>query len=101
LLISAKNEGLELSTIDKFQGRDKDAVIVSFVRSNQNGRCGRLLADYRRLNVALSRARKKLIMIGSTQTLAIGNSVLAPLLDRMKEKRWIEALPENVTDVYI
>jgi len=51
---SSKNEGLEVSTIDRYQGRDKEAIIVSMARSNTTaGKTGRVLEDKRRLlNVA-------------------------------------------------
>lgn len=61
-------ENIEIDTIDGFQGRGKDIIIVSFVRSNKNKDIG-FLKDYRRLNVALTRARKKLILIGDKYTL--------------------------------
>jgi superfamily I DNA and/or RNA helicase len=60
--------GLEIKTVDGFQGREKDAIILSLVRSNQNGDIG-FLTDLRRLNVSLTRARKKLIIIGDGDTL--------------------------------
>jgi len=53
------NKPIEASTIDKYQGRDKDCIIVSFVRSNPRGNIGFLLNDWRRVNVVLSRAKKK------------------------------------------
>ncbi|KAJ5059176.1 AAA domain-containing protein, partial [Bipolaris maydis] len=62
--------GVELHTADKFQGRDKEVVIVSCVRSNENGVVGDLLKDRRRINVALTRARSKLIILGSEKTLS-------------------------------
>ena len=99
-LSAKKKDGLEKSTIDRYQGRDKDVIILSFVRSNILGRTGRLLNDYRRLNVALSRAKKKLIMIGSFQTLSKGSEVLAPILKEIKHKRWVENLQNNALDVY-
>jgi superfamily I DNA and/or RNA helicase len=61
--------GLEVDTIDGFQGREKEAVVISFVRSNTNGEVG-FLAETRRTNVALTRARRKLIVIGDSATLA-------------------------------
>lgn len=79
-----KQQGLECSTIDKFQGRDKPVIILSFVRSNAKGKVGRLLSDSRRLNVAVSRAESKLIMVGSLTTLYTGSVVLRPALDRLK-----------------
>jgi ATP-dependent RNA/DNA helicase IGHMBP2 len=60
---------LEVDTVDGFQGREKEAVIVSLVRSNEQGELG-FLADIRRINVAITRARKKLIIIGDSATVA-------------------------------
>ena len=78
------NQGLELSTIDKYQGRDKDVIILSLVRSNDNGRVGRLLSDPRRLSVAVTRAKRKLIFVGSFSTLNLGSQALNPALDRIR-----------------
>ncbi|CAJ0961352.1 unnamed protein product [Ranitomeya imitator] len=60
---------VEVNTVDKYQGRDKSIIILSFVRSNNDGKLGDLLKDWRRLNVALTRAKHKLIMIGCVPTL--------------------------------
>ena len=60
---------VEVSTVDKYQGRDKDCIVVSLVRSNTERRIGSLLRDWRRINVAFTRAKKKLILIGSATTL--------------------------------
>jgi len=61
--------GLEIDSVDGFQGREKEAVVISLVRSNNLGEIG-FLADIRRMNVALTRARRKLLIIGDTATLA-------------------------------
>lgn len=61
--------GLEVDTVDGFQGREKEAVVVSLVRSNKDGEIG-FLADVRRMNVALTRARRKLIVVGDSATVA-------------------------------
>ena len=60
---------VEVDTVDGFQGREKEAVVVSLVRSNDQGELG-FVADIRRINVAITRARKKLIVIGDGATIA-------------------------------
>jgi len=57
-----------INTVDAFQGQERDAIAISFVRSNDKGEVG-FLGDIRRTNVAMTRARKKLIMIGDSATL--------------------------------
>lgn len=61
--------GLEIDSVDGFQGREKEAVVLSLVRSNPEGEVG-FLADVRRMNVALTRARRKLLVIGDSATLS-------------------------------
>lgn len=86
-------EGLEVSTIDRFQGRDKSVIILSFVRSNTKGKVGHLLEDFRRLNVAVTRAKYKLIMVGSYSTLYKGSGALKLVLDRVVVKNHLIQLP--------
>jgi DNA replication ATP-dependent helicase Dna2 len=69
---------LELLTIDKSQGRDKECIIVSFVRSNSQGNVGNLLQDWRRINVLITRAKSKLVLVGSKSTLRN-----VPILDQL------------------
>ncbi len=59
---------VEVDSVDGFQGREKEAVIISLVRSNREGEIG-FLADTRRMNVALTRARRKLLVIGDSATI--------------------------------
>ena len=61
--------GLEIDSVDGFQGREKEAIVVSMVRSNPEGEIG-FLNDVRRTNVAFTRARRKLIVIGDSATLS-------------------------------
>uniref|UniRef100_A0A8D2LNV7 DNA replication ATP-dependent helicase/nuclease n=1 Tax=Varanus komodoensis TaxID=61221 RepID=A0A8D2LNV7_VARKO len=60
---------VEVNTVDKYQGRDKSIIIVSFVRNNYDGNLGELLKDWRRLNVAITRAKHKLVMVGCVPSL--------------------------------
>ena len=64
-----RGTGVEVDSVDGFQGREKEAVVISMVRSNPEGEIG-FLADTRRTNVALSRARRKLVVIGDSATLS-------------------------------
>lgn len=59
---------VSINTVDAFQGQERDIIIISFVRSNDQAEVG-FLSDIRRTNVAMTRARKKLIMIGDSATL--------------------------------
>ncbi|KAF0043314.1 hypothetical protein F2P81_004651 [Scophthalmus maximus] len=70
LLQSSAFTGVEVNTVDKYQGRDKGVIVLSFVRSTaEEGKLGELLKDWRRLNVAITRAKHKLLMVGSATTL--------------------------------
>jgi ATP-dependent RNA/DNA helicase IGHMBP2 len=60
---------IEIDTVDGFQGREKEAILITLVRSNAISEIG-FLSDTRRMNVALTRARRKLIVIGDSATLA-------------------------------
>jgi superfamily I DNA and/or RNA helicase len=64
-----RDSPVEIDSVDGFQGREKEAVIVTLVRSSESGEIG-FLADTRRMNVALTRAKRKLIVIGDSATLA-------------------------------
>jgi len=59
---------IRVNTIDGFQGQESDVVYLSLVRSNEKGAIG-FLKDYRRMNVAMTRARKQLVMVGDSATL--------------------------------
>ena len=59
---------ISVNTVDGFQGQERDVIILSLVRSNDEGQIG-FLRDLRRMNVAITRARMKLIILGSVGTL--------------------------------
>ena len=59
---------MRISTIDSFQGQEKEVIILSLVRSNDDGEIG-FLKDYRRMNVAITRAKEKLFVIGDSATI--------------------------------
>ena len=60
---------IAINTIDGFQGQERDVVFISLVRSNDDGKIG-FLSDLRRMNVAMTRARMKLVIIGAAATLS-------------------------------
>ncbi|MQL98023.1 hypothetical protein Taro_030717 [Colocasia esculenta] len=74
--------GVEVSTIDSFQGREADAVIISLVRSNTLGAVG-FLGDSRRMNVAITRARKHVAVVCDSSTIC-HNTFLARLLRHIR-----------------
>jgi superfamily I DNA and/or RNA helicase len=75
---------ITINTVDAFQGQERDVIAISFVRSNDQSEVG-FLGDIRRTNVAMTRARKKLIMIGDSATLGAHPFYLA-LLEFVQEE---------------
>lgn len=75
---------ISINTVDAFQGQERDAIAISFVRSNDRAEVG-FLADIRRTNVAMTRARKKLIMVGDSATLG-AHPFYAQLIDFLQQK---------------
>lgn len=86
-------EGCEVATVNAFQGREKEAVICSFVRSNDTGDVG-FVADPRRLTVALSRARRFLLCTGDSATLA-GQPRFAEVLDAVAAQGGLRSVFEE------
>ncbi|MCP4455823.1 MAG: AAA family ATPase [Planctomycetes bacterium] len=62
--------GLEIDSVDGFQGREKEVVVISLVRSNAQAEIG-FLQETRRMNVAMTRARRKLLVVGDSATLCV------------------------------
>ena len=68
-VLQAYGDKISINTIDSFQGQERDIVYISMTRSNTDNRIG-FLSDIRRMNVAMTRARKKLVVIGDSATLS-------------------------------
>jgi len=67
--MAGNEDGIEIGSIDGYQGREKEAIILSLVRSNDRGEVG-FLGDTRRMNVGMTRARRLLIVLGDSSTLS-------------------------------
>jgi superfamily I DNA and/or RNA helicase len=67
---SILSNSIKVSTVDSFQGQEMPVIIVSLVRSNPDGNIG-FLKDYRRMNVALTRAKEQLVVIGDSSTIGL------------------------------
>lgn len=94
-LLARSSVGMvEVNTVDKYQGRDKSLILVSFVRSNEDGTLGELLKDWRRLNVAITRAKHKLILLGSVSSLK-RFPPLEKLFDHLNAEQLIRNLPSR------
>ena len=105
-------EGLEVHTVDKFQGRDKDVIILTCVRSKkkhdvgidlssqeqkQETRSNELLNDTQRVNVAVSRAKSKLILIGDLSTLE-SYDPMKVIVDILTNKRCVFTYTDHKSD---
>ena len=79
-----------VNTVDGFQGQERDVILISLVRSNDDGQIG-FLRDLRRMNVAITRARMKLIILGDSATMT-----RHPFYKKLYQ--YVEALKEHTTD---
>ncbi|KAL8850628.1 MAG: hypothetical protein Q9221_004414 [Calogaya cf. arnoldii] len=77
--------GIEVGSVDGFQGREKEALVVSLVRSNGKGEVG-FLGERRRLNVAMTRPKRHLCVVGDSETVSKGSKFL---------KEWMQHLEEH------
>ncbi|XP_063163620.1 DNA replication ATP-dependent helicase/nuclease DNA2 isoform X2 [Candoia aspera] len=92
LMASSYINDVEVNTVDRYQGRDKSVIIVSFARNNVHGNVGELLKDWRRLNVAITRAKHKLVMLGCVPSLCL-YPPLKKLLHHLKTEAMIFSIP--------
>ena len=83
LLRKSLKDLVEINTVDGFQGREKEIILISFVRSSKEKILG-FLADLRRLNTAITRAKRKLICVGDSETLS-SHPVYARFIEFIKE----------------
>ncbi|KAG5419660.1 dna2 [Candida metapsilosis] len=96
--MSSRTE-LEILTADQYQGRDKQCIIISLVRSNKEKHAGDLLKEWRRLNVAVTRAKSKLVILGSRSTLST-NDTTKTFIDFLESKGWYHLLPVDADKIY-
>ena len=82
LSLHPEHPKLEIRSVDGFQGREKEAVVLSLVRSNARGEVG-FLAESRRLNVAVTRARRHVAIVCDAGTVTKGDKFLAGLVGYM------------------
>ena len=94
-LLSTDHADIEIHTADRFQGRDKEVIIISLVRSNAENYVGELLQDWRRVNVAFTRAKSKLIIFGSKSTIR-DTKPLDEFVKLVETKGWVYQIPHNV-----
>uniref|UniRef100_A0A8C3KWM8 DNA-binding protein SMUBP-2 n=1 Tax=Chrysolophus pictus TaxID=9089 RepID=A0A8C3KWM8_CHRPC len=88
---------LEIKSVDGFQGREKEAVILSFVRSNRKGEVG-FLAEDRRINVAVTRARRHVAIICDSCTVG-SQAFLARLLEHFRQHGQVRTAFEYLDDL--
>jgi len=86
---------VEVRSVDGFQGRERELVVFSAVRSNPSGRVG-FLSDARRLNVALTRARRGLVVVGDARTLARGDPTWRAWLAWARREGVLLGAPDEV-----
>uniref|UniRef100_A0AC34Q5W8 Helicase ATP-binding domain-containing protein n=1 Tax=Panagrolaimus sp. JU765 TaxID=591449 RepID=A0AC34Q5W8_9BILA len=76
-------ERVDICSVDGFQGEEREAIIMSFVRNNVQSQIG-FLYDFRRMNVAMTRAKRHVFFVGSSRMLRSGSAYLSSLYDEMK-----------------
>ncbi|TKS73523.1 DNA-binding protein SMUBP-2 [Collichthys lucidus] len=95
--LSSRHPELEIKSVDGFQGREKEAVVLSLVRSNRKGEVG-FLAEDRRINVAVTRARRHVAVVCDTQTVQ-SHAFLKSLISHMTEFGDVRTAFEYLQDI--
>ncbi|KAM7414762.1 hypothetical protein PAMA_019532 [Pampus argenteus] len=95
--LSERHPELEIKSVDGFQGREKEAVVLSLVRSNRKGEVG-FLAEDRRINVAVTRARRHIAVVCDTQTVQ-NHAFLKSLINHMTEFGEVRTAFEYIQDI--
>jgi senataxin len=90
-------EPIEVKSVDGYQGRERDVIIFSAVRSNRQAKVG-FLSDWRRMNVALTRARSALLVIGDFETLSVGDKHWAAFGNWCRAMNCLQELNDESTD---
>ena len=90
---------LDILTADRFQGRDKECIIISLVRSNDNNNAGDLLREWRRVNVAMTRAKSKLIVFGSHKLMSTIPQ-FEGFIELFDSRNWFLNLPPSADKIY-
>jgi ATP-dependent RNA/DNA helicase IGHMBP2 len=85
---------ININTIDSFQGQEKDIVYISMVRSNDTNQIG-FLADLRRMNVAMTRAKQKLVIVGDSATLSTNKFYENLIIYTQSIDAWVSAWEYN------
>ena len=89
---TAAQSNLEISSVDGFQGREKALIIFSAVRANSSGAVG-FLGDWRRTNVALTRAKRGLVVVGCERTLRTEERSWGPFLEFCRDRGHVYGRP--------
>jgi len=82
-MLTGEEGAVQVATVDSFQGRENDVILLSLVRTEGAG----FLADYRRLNVALTRAKHCLLLLGHAQALASADSSFSHLVRSLEQQK--------------
>ncbi|EEB08346.1 DNA polymerase alpha-associated DNA helicase A [Schizosaccharomyces japonicus yFS275] len=93
-LLHERNLAIEVGSIDSVQGREKEAIIFSLVRSNDEREIG-FMSEKRRLNVAITRAKRHLCVVGDAMTVRNGSDFLKSWIDYMEENAIVLAPTED------